>query len=232
MKKLISLFFLLISCSLFYAQSQELPKFGEMAKNGSIISIIHSLKDYSDTANKDFIDTHDLESKTDAWYDEHIAFSAVAKRHKSNIIKLYRSIGYVEDVAAIMNYINPDFAVNSSQDTCIFVGAYSYCVNFNTLRTDEISRAKNTCKYALLPIIQKMAPTLKEISYPYVMIGGAYGFKDFSDYMSASGGCVFCLFKLSDLIEYSDLELTQEELLQKANIYLREGTNEMKRVSF
>ena len=84
---------------------------------------------------------------------------------------------------------------------------------------------------AVLPVLQKIAYIVKEMGIAYVMIGAGYTFKDFTETYGSDGGCVVCVFKIQDAIDFIELEISQKELLDKANIFIREGTREMKRIT-
>ncbi len=217
--------------------ASTLPRFGEMVKSYGILATIRGVRSYSE--KDDYIPISDMKYLTISQYTN-ICKSTCGKYEKLSkyitpllkhrICSFYNNIGYIEDVTVVKAKMCPDFAVNSANDTCVYVGSFSLDVTFNTLRTSETERAKTAIERVILPIIQKTIDDLVNIGHQYIMIGVGYGIRDFSESYGDEGACVMCIFSISDLKDFADLELSQEELLHKSSVYLRD-TGEIKKVS-
>lgn len=212
----------------------HLPKFGEMVKSYDILSTIRGLQSYSDKDG--YIPVYDMDSFPKYQFDA--IFAQYPSRAKylteslqTSIRSFYRNIGFVEDVSVVKSLMCPNFAVNSANDTCVYVGSFSLELSFNSLRTSALERAKSAIDRVIFPIIQKTIDDLTNMGHPYVMIAVGYGVKDFSDkYSSGDGACVMCIFSIKDLKDFAGLELSQEELLHRSSVYVKD-TGEIKKVS-
>lgn len=220
----------LIAFMLFDAAGQALPKTGAKAKSCSIIATMQGLKQY---AKDDFVaptsfvrcsieEKHTILSKSDTLN--------LIGDNKEKVWAFYQSLGWIEGVTVIKSFTSPSLFTNSLQETGIFLGAFSLDVVYNTQRTEEISRAKDAIKSGIIPVIQKGAKSIKDLPYKQVMIAVAYGIRDFTDSYSAEGACVICAFNISDIADFTDLELTEDELINKSAVYVRDQS-EIKKVN-
>ncbi len=253
MKKICILLALILCCGMVSAQNLNntsegnvesgditytLPRFGEMVKSYDILATIRGLRSYSE--KDDYIPISNMKSLTITQYEDICKSTCTEYEKRSKhitpllkykICSFYNNIGYIEDVSVVRVLMCPNFAINSTNETCVYVGSFSLDVTFNTLRTTETERAKTAIESVALPIIQKTIDDLVNMGHQYIMMGIGYGIRDFSDkYSSGDGACVICIFSVSDLKDFAGLELSQEELLHKSSVYLRD-VGEIKKIS-
>ena len=220
---------LILFAASFTMSAQGLPSFGSLAKENSDIADLPTQWG----ENGLFVSTFALQYCSDNWFDEYIWLDEISEPHKVVLFDMYRSIGDIENVYAFSSHLSPSFAVNSAQDTCILAGCYFYNVIFNTFVTSELRRATDTFTDAALPILENITPFLEQMGFPYVMLGVGYECRDFREETEdAEGACVFYLFKLKDLLDFFDLEITVRELFEDARVYVREGSEPMKRLVY
>lgn len=176
-----------------------------------------------------------LNKQPDEWFDEKIRSIYLNDKQRQNVKAMYRAIGNVRgnEIGIFCQSLSPLPTINSNKDTCVFVGGFSYQTAFNQLRLTENQRARRTVEDVIIPVIQSAAPYLKELEYPYSIIGATYDVRNFSNSnpYAKNTGCVICIFKTSDIMSFYELEITQEELLKSSKIYV-EDADDIKRISF
>lgn len=210
--------------------AQELPKFGEMVKSYSILATIRGLREYS--SSDDYIPTYSFQSYSTEQFNKIFSvqptkLNSLSAETRLSLMQFYKDLGYIADVTAVKALMRPNLAQNSDGDTCIYVGSFSLDMSFNAIRTTELERAKSAIEKAVLPVVQKSITNLINIGHKYILIGVGYGVRDFS---GSEGACVMCVFSVDDLKDFDSLELSEEELLHKTSIYIKD-TGEMKKVS-
>ena len=239
MKKLFIMMLLCLMSTMVLAQSdnshqeeKNLPTFGNMVKGYSGLATIRSLRSVGDEG---YISLP-MESFSDAQFEEEFAKKPNNSQYltdslKQHICSFYRNIGYVEDVSVVKYLMRPDFAINSAGDTCVYVGSFSLDVTFNTLRSSEVERAKNTIDRVFLPIVLKTIDDLSKMGHKYIMMAAGYGKRDFSEsYSHDDGACVICIFSIVDLKDFAGLEMSSDELLHKSSVYIKD-MGEIKKVT-
>lgn len=111
------------------------------------------------------------------------------------------------------------FTYDNGSDVIIF-NNIMYTSVFNTIKMGERDRAKNILVEVALPIIQDIANDIPS-NVKYIGLCIAYGSKDFTnEYAFPDGDCLVAVVQSGIAKKYLSLEITEDDLIDKCDIYL------------
>ena len=217
MKRVILLLFLLLSPIVIFPQSSlDLPTCKAIFSWKSAINSLMFTKDilniYDSSAERYTSlvvnDGSSIEHPQNFLYME----------YKINVDAILKNIYY-----PIINVSPVCFATINEKDTCLIIGSYVFDKTFNTARTNDKDRAKTILSEMILPICSTLYDNLVNTDLKYIAIQVSYQKKNLIDSYDTGDICTLSsVFNLAVLNDFKELDISEDELIEKSSFYLYE----------
>lgn len=141
-------------------------------------------------------------------------------QNKNSIDEMLRNIYY-----PIINIAPVCFATINEKDTCLIIGSYVFDKIFNTARTTDKDRAKIVVTETISPICNLIYSNLKNTNFKYIILQVSYKKKNLIDSFDIGSVCTLSsVLNLDALKSFSELDISEDELIEKSTFYIYEDS--------
>jgi hypothetical protein len=152
---------------------------------------------------------------------------SLIKEYKSNLKSFFNELDFINDISGSFLYnekteLPIHFAVFNDKSITLIISSVYIKHTYNTLELSSKQRATKVITSYILPSLKEFAKHFSDTKIEYFVISCTYGSKDFSDDNTLNTKPEFLAFMVpaEPLKKYVDLEITEEALVNSAEIFL------------